>query len=180
MWSPNFSQCRKMFLKTSKLGKLSRSLGDSVRIPRVLQPDWVLRGLKVEPSTPVFENKSMTLISTGFRVWSQYVPVWNAFLPDQNPSGQVWNESIPDWNRILPDQTIISGQIYHISSLEADRKKRTSHSNSNFNTWILGTIFIPKFWYVSGRNQFRSGRYPFQSGRNTFQPKWIPSTVGIF
>ena len=31
----------------SKLGKLSRSLGDPVRIPRVLQPDFVFRGYKV-------------------------------------------------------------------------------------------------------------------------------------
>ena len=121
--------------------------------------------------------KYLAFISIDFMAWSKYIPVWNEFLPDKNPSVQVWNDSIPDWNRIIPDQTIISWQIHYISTIKGDRKKLTSGLSSIFNTWILRTIFIPKFWYVSGMNPFQSGRYSFQSGIKTFQLEWIPSTI---
>ena len=122
-------------------------------------------------------NKIFSFINIDFMAWSKYIPVWNEFLPDKNPSVQVWNDSIPDWNRIIPDQTIISWQIHYISTIKGDRKKLTSGLSSIFNTWILRTIFIPKFWYVSGMNPFQSGRYSFQSGIKTFQLEWIPSTI---
>ena len=67
-------------------------------------------------------NKIFSFINIDFMAWSKYIPVWNEFLPDKNPSVQVWNDSIPDWNRIIPDQTIISWKIYYISAITSTAK----------------------------------------------------------